>query len=101
MKKITNQTESEELKEQESTAIKKIKKMANDLTAEAEKSEIPILVVYFDPQKGYQYKAVLPEQFNTPEMRKEYGKFNKFLQVCIDLNEGMPIAQITGETGSF
>ena len=99
--KRTDQTESVDSNNEEIVTAKSLKKTINELLSEAERMEVPIFVAYYDKNKGYQQKAVLPEQFDSPEMQKQYGKFRKFMKVCIDLNEGMPIAQSTNQTGSF
>jgi hypothetical protein len=64
----------------------KIKILANQLVRECEIAKIPIFLSYYVPGKGYQYNALLPEEIGE-DMKGEYNKFKRFLQVCVDFNK--------------
>lgn len=64
-----------------------IKISSNQLVKLAEDSQIPIFVAYYDPQKGYQYNGVFPEELDAEDLASEYGRFYEFLRVCIGFNK--------------
>lgn len=100
MRSISNEDELDKKFPQvnESEDLKEIKKDIAALQARCEKAGVPIFIGLFESGKGYSYKGVAPELFDTPEMRKEYGKFKRFIQVIMDFNEGMPVIQSLGES---
>ncbi len=62
----------------------------NKMTREAKEHGIPIFIAFYSPLDGYVYNAVLPEEVEDENLAKdlesEYGKFNKFLRICMDFN---------------
>lgn len=59
----------------------------NSLIKTAEESKIPIFIAYYAPGKGYVYDGLFPEELEEDDLKEQYGKFFKFLQVCIDFNK--------------
>lgn len=109
MKHISNEPKKEPLEEAfenleegskspDKAELKEFKKMISELTLKGEKLGIPIMVISYEPENGYQYKAVLPEMFDDPVSRSQYGKFTAFLQICAKYNEGMPVIQVDKHT---
>ena len=86
MKKITNLNETNDINEIKKRAHQ-IKISSNQLVKLAEDSQIPIFVAYYDPQKGYQYNGVFPEELDAEDLASEYGRFYEFLRVCIGFNK--------------
>lgn len=64
-----------------------IKIEVNSLMKIATEANIPIFVAYYAPGKGYVYDGMLPEELAADDLKEQYGKFMKFLQVCIDFNK--------------
>lgn len=51
------------------------------------RNNVPVFISYYIPNKGYQYRTAFPEEIGTEEVASQYGKFKKFLQICIDFNK--------------
>ena len=64
-----------------------IKIAVNHLIKTAKEMEVPIFIAYKDPEKGYTYNGVFPEELDDPTMTAEYGKFTQFMKVCSDFNK--------------
>lgn len=65
-----------------------VKIEVNNLMKIANDSKIPIFVAYYAPGKGYIYDGLFPEEIEDAEdLKEQYGKFMKFLKVCIDFNK--------------
>lgn len=111
MKRITNEEEDmdniQELSIEEGDNEEKTSSMdkthdvkigSNRLVKLAEERKIPIFVAYYDPQKGYQYDGVLPEEVQTTDSRGQYGKFIEFMKVCIGFNKEEHVAKVCRKT---
>lgn len=59
----------------------------NSLIKTSEAAQIPIFIAYYVPGKGYVYDGMLPEELNSPDLKEQYGKFWRFLQLCLDFNK--------------
>lgn len=90
MKTVTNYDEV--ITENTPSNVKEFVKSAENLRKLAEENEVYMFIAFHTPA-GYGYKMVSPEQFDSPQARKEYGKFNKFLQTVIDFNKDTPTFQ--------
>lgn len=64
-----------------------VKIEVNNLMKIAEENKIPIFISYYAPGKGYVYDGLFPEEIESPDLYEQYGKFMKFLKVCIDFNK--------------
>jgi len=65
----------------------RVKMAAKAFVRDLESEGIPSFVAYYLPGKGYKYRATFPEEIGSEELESEFGKFKKFLQVCIDFNK--------------
>lgn len=86
MKKITNFNKNMDVNG-ENKRVTIVKNASDQLFHLAEESNIPIFITYYSPQQGYQYTSVLPEEKDKEDVYLEMQKFNKFVKVCMDLNE--------------
>ena len=111
MKRITNEEEDmdniQELSIEEGDNEEKTSSMdkthdvkigSNRLIKLAEECKIPIFIAYYDPQKGYQYDGVLPEEVQTTDSRGQYGKFIEFMKICIGFNKEEHVAKVCRKT---
>lgn len=110
MKRITNEEDIDNIQElsvEESDNEEKTNTMdkthdvkigSNRLIKLSEERKVPIFIAYYDPQKGYQYDGVLPEEVQTTDVHGEYGKFIEFMKVCIGFNKEEHVAKVCKKT---
>lgn len=78
-----------------------IKISSNRLVKLAEDSQIPIFIAYYDPQNGYQYNGVFPEELDADDLKSEYGRFFEFLKVIIGFNKDDLMPQMKRSEGDL
>ena len=62
-----------------------MKIILNRLSKVSEAAKIPFFAAFYAAsEQKYEYRAVLPEEIGV---RKEYGKFDRFMRVCLDFNK--------------
>ena len=83
--------ENEEL---EDTTPRDVNARAKELVRLCEENGIPIFMAYYLANKGYKYRAVLPEELDNPDVSSEYGKFAAFLRIVMDFNKADYITNI-------
>lgn len=68
---------------------KKVNDSMSNFVKEMKEIDAPCFVAVLIPGKGYKYQMLMPEEIENekPEIVECYGKFNKFLQVCLDFNK--------------
>lgn len=94
MRKITNFSDNTDIKDLRKR-VHNIKISSNQLVRLAEESKIPIFIAYYDPEKGYQYNGLFPEEIDSPDVDSEWYKFYEFLKVCISFNKADLIPQLS------
>lgn len=83
---LSEVSNEEELKGSPVKRAHDVKIGVNNLVKIAEESNIPIFIAYYAPGKGYVYDGLFPEELEEEDLKSQYGKFMKFLKVCIDFN---------------
>lgn len=84
---LTEVSNEDELKGTPVKRVHDVKIGVNGLIKIAEESQIPIFIAYYAPGKGYVYDGLFPEEIGAEDLQTQYGKFIKFLQVCLDFNK--------------
>lgn len=80
--------------EAEAPSVHEVNMQAKNLVKLCEVLGIPIFIAYYLVDKGYKYKALLPEEIENADVSSEYGKFAKFLRVVMDFNKEDYITKI-------
>lgn len=88
-----NYVENEEM---EDTSPREVNAKAKELLNLCKETDVPVFIAYYLAEKGYKYKALLPEEIMNPEknLTSEYGKFAAFLRVVMDFNKSDYLPQI-------
>lgn len=96
MEKKTLELDYVENEEMEDTSPREVNAKAKELLNLCKESDVPVFIAYYLAEKGYKYKALLPEEIMDPKknLTSEYGKFAAFLRVVMDFNKADYLPQI-------
>lgn len=64
----------------------------NRMVKECGENGIPIFTAYYGEHEGWVYNAIFPEEVG---LKKEYGKFNKFLAIVIGWDKEEALRQVS------
>lgn len=96
MEKQNLNLEYVENEEMEDTSPREVNAKAKELLNTCKDADVPVFIAYYLAEKGYKYKALLPEEIMNQEksLTSEYGKFAAFLRVVMDFNKADYLPQI-------